>query len=76
LEEFVVAPGMAIGSFLSTVINFLVIALVLYFIVKIYEQMQRASSVEEAENAEPSIEEKLNDTLERLTDFLESRSRR
>jgi len=75
-QDLTIGPGIAIGNFLATIINFLIIALVLYFIVKTYEQMQRALGLEEAENKEPSVEEKLNDTLGRLTDFLESRTRK
>jgi large conductance mechanosensitive channel len=75
-EDIVIGPGIAIGKFLSTIIDFLIIALVFYLIVQAYEKMQRALGLEEAENKEPSTEEKLNETLERLTDFLESQGRR
>lgn len=75
-REAVIGPGIAIGNFLGTVIDFLIIALVLFFVVKAFEKMQRKVAVEEQEAAEPSTEEKLNATLERLTDFLESRARR
>lgn len=73
-DELVVGPGIAVGNFLSTLINFLVIALVLYFIIKAYETMQRNLGVDEADE-EPSTEEKLNATLERLADILEHRTR-
>ena len=68
-QEIVIGPGIAIGRFLSTVVNFLIIALVLYWVVEAFEAMK----LSQAENAEPTTEEKLNTTLERLTDFLESR---
>lgn len=74
-QELVIGPGIAIGSFLSTIVNFIIIALVLFFVVKAYERMQRTMDVAEAEAAEPTVEEKLNDTLTRLTDYLESRPR-
>lgn len=74
-REAVVGPGIALGKFLGTVIDFLVIALVLFFVVKAFERMQRKAEVEQAEVAEPTIEEKLNSTLERLAALLESQVR-
>lgn len=74
-RELVIGPGIAIGSFIGTIINFLIIALVLFFVVKAYERFQRKSDLEEETVAEPTTEEKLNATLERLTTFLESRVR-
>jgi large conductance mechanosensitive channel len=74
-QDLVVGPGIAIGSFLSNIVNFIIIALVLFFVVKAYERMQRALGVEQAEAAEPTVEEKLNDTLTRLADYLENRPR-
>jgi large conductance mechanosensitive channel len=75
-RELVVGPGIAIGNFLGTIINFLIIALTLYFVVKAFEKFQRAADLEAEEEKEPSIEEKLNATLERLTNVLEGRVRR
>jgi large conductance mechanosensitive channel len=74
-QDLVIGPGIAIGNFISTVINFLIIALVLFFIVKAYERMQRMMGAKAAEEVEPTVEEKLNVTLTRLTDYLESRPR-
>jgi large conductance mechanosensitive channel len=71
-REAVIGPGIRLGSFLSTIINFLVIAFVLYLIVRAFEK----AKLKEAADAEPPVEEKLNDTLTRLTDFLEGQSRR
>ncbi|NJL45844.1 MAG: large conductance mechanosensitive channel protein MscL [Leptolyngbyaceae cyanobacterium SM2_3_12] len=75
-QELVIGPGIAVGKFLGTILNFLIIALVLFIIVQLYEKMQRRMAVEAEEAAEPTTEEKLNSTLERLTDFLESRVRK
>lgn len=72
-REAVVGPGIRLGSFLGTVIDFAIIALVLYIIIRLFERLKRKEAVEAA--AEPSIEEKLNDTLTRLADYLESRPR-
>lgn len=75
-REAMVGPGIRLGSFLGTVIDFAIIALVLFFIVRAFEKMKRKEEVEEALDAEPSTEEKLNETLARLADVLENRSDR
>ncbi|MBE9157521.1 large conductance mechanosensitive channel protein MscL [Nodosilinea sp. LEGE 06152] len=69
-REAVVGPGIRLGSFLGTVIDFAIIALVLFIIIRTFERFKRK---EAAAEVEPTIEEKLNDTLIRLTDYLESR---
>lgn len=75
-REAVVGPGIRLGNFLGTVVDFAIIALVLFFIVRTFEKLKRKEAVEEAAVAEPTIEEKLNATLTRLADVLESRSDR
>ncbi len=76
-REAVVGPGIRLGSFFGTIIDFSIIALVLYVIIRAFERLKRRAALEEAAAAavEPSIEEKLNDTLTRLTDYLENRPR-
>ncbi len=76
-REAVVGPGMRLGSFLGTIIDFLIIALVLYVIIRAYERLKRRAALGEAAAAaaDPTVEEKLNDTLTRLADYLESRPR-
>ncbi|WP_051158495.1 large conductance mechanosensitive channel protein MscL [Nodosilinea nodulosa] len=59
------ANGVKYGLFLSAVINFVVIGFVLFVLIRLFEKAKRKQDVEAA--AEPSIEEKLNDTLTRLT---------
>jgi large conductance mechanosensitive channel len=71
-REAVVGPGIRLGSFLGTILDFLIIALVLYLIIRTSESLKR----KEAATAEPSVEEQLNDTLTRLTDYLEGRPER
>ena len=71
-REAVVGPGIRLGSFLGTVLDFLIIALVLFLVIRTFERLKRK---EAATDPEPTIEEKLNDTLNRLTDYLESRPR-
>ena len=63
------ANGVKYGLFLSNVINFVVIAFILFMIIRTFERMKRTEEVD----AGPSTDEKLNDTLGRLTGFLEQR---
>lgn len=63
------ANGIKYGLFLSTVINFVVIAFILFMIIRTFERMKRTEEVD----AEPTTDEKINDTLGRLTGFLEQR---
>ena len=63
------ANGVKYGLFLSNVINFVVIAFILFVIIRMFERMKRTEEVD----AGPSTDEKLNDTLGRLTGFLEQR---
>ncbi len=59
------AGGIKYGLFLAAVLNFVVIAFVLFVIIRIFEKLKRKGEVEAA--AEPTIEEKLDETLTRLT---------
>ncbi|NMF82591.1 large conductance mechanosensitive channel protein MscL [Nodosilinea sp. P-1105] len=71
-REAVIGPGIRLGSFMGTIVDFVIIALVLFFVIRTFERLKRKEEVAAAV-AEPSIEEKLNDTLTRLTNYLESR---
>lgn len=68
-REAVVGPGIKIGHFFGTVVDFLIISFVLYLVIKAYERLKRKEEVD----AGPTTEEKLNATLERLNAFLESK---
>ncbi|MBW4482539.1 MAG: large conductance mechanosensitive channel protein MscL [Tildeniella torsiva UHER 1998/13D] len=68
------ANGIKYGLFLSAVINFVVISFVIFLMIRAFEKLKRKDEAEAA--AEPTIEEKLNDTLTRLTNYLESRPER
>jgi large conductance mechanosensitive channel len=61
--------GVKYGLFLAAIINFVVIAFVLFVIIRMFERAKRKQEVEAA--AEPSVEEKLNETLVRLTEVME-----
>lgn len=61
------ANGIKYGLFLSTVINFVVIALVLFMLIRFFERLKRTEEV----TAEPTPTEKLDATMTRLADTLE-----
>ncbi|MEM1241113.1 MAG: large conductance mechanosensitive channel protein MscL [Cyanobacteria bacterium P01_H01_bin.26] len=63
------ANGIKYGLFLSAVINFVVIAFILFVLIRSFERVKRTEEVD----AGPTTDEKLNDTLGRLTGFLEQR---
>lgn len=60
------ANGIKYGLFLSSIINFLVIGLVIFSVVRIFERMKRTEEVD----AEPTPTEKLDATMQRLNDTL------
>jgi large conductance mechanosensitive channel len=59
------------GNFIQAIINFLLIALVLFFLVRAINRMSAKKEVEEAVAAEPSKEEKL---LAEIRDLLRDRN--
>ncbi|MEM1310589.1 MAG: large conductance mechanosensitive channel protein MscL [Cyanobacteria bacterium P01_C01_bin.70] len=63
--------GIKYGLFLSAIINFVVIAFVLFVLIRILERAKRQEELEEEAAAEPTTEEKLNETLARLADVVE-----
>jgi large conductance mechanosensitive channel len=74
-REAVIGPGILLGSFIGAVVDFVIIAFILFLVVRAIQKTKRKQVVEEAEAApaEPSTEEKLNATLERLAEALERR---
>ena len=79
LENFVVGDGIKIGVFLAAIINFVIIAFVLFLIIRAFEKAKRLFSrqraVEEAAAADPTLvsQERLIGAIERLTATMEHR---
>lgn len=71
------AVTMNIGLFINTVIEFLIVAFVVFMIVRTANRLSRIrraeEAVEESAPAEPTPEEKLTTAIERLTEVIESR---
>ena len=62
------------GLFIGTVINFIIVALVVFLLVKaMNNMMSRFKKEEEAAPAGPTTEERLVETLDRLTKVLEEK---
>jgi len=69
------APTLNIGLFINAVINFLIIAIAVFLLVRavnrLVEMSQRGELPEEETPAEPTTEEKLVDAIEKLNTNLE-----
>lgn len=71
--------GIKYGSFLAAVINFFVIALCIFVLIRIFEKAKRKADRQEAIAAEAGIDpaiaaqERLTGAVERLTSTIESR---
>lgn len=68
ISELTLGP-VKYGSFLAAVLNFVVVGLVLFMIVRIFERFKRTAEVE----AELSPTEKLDATISRLNDTIQSK---
>lgn len=79
LENFVVGNGIKIGVFLAAVINFVIIAFVIFILIRAIEKAKRRFSrqevIEEAAPTDPIIlsQERLTGAIEHLTSTLERR---
>jgi large conductance mechanosensitive channel len=77
-KDGVPEDGIRIGLFLGTVIDFLIIALVLFVIIQAIQKLRRQEEVEAAEvPPDPTVvaQERLTGALERLTRTMETTSR-
>lgn len=70
--------GIQYGLFLAAILNFLVIAICLFFVVRSFESAKKlfAREVETAETPDPAIvaQENLTQAVERLTAIIENRT--
>ena len=62
------ANGVKYGSFLAAIINFVVIGLVMFVIVRIFERLKRTEEIE----AEPTPIEKLDVTMQQLDQTIQA----
>lgn len=77
-RELTIGPGIKVGNFLGSVVDFVIIALVLFLLIRSLERLKRREAAQaEAEPPAPdpaiAVQERLADTLDRLTHVLDSR---
>lgn len=76
------ADGVKYGVFLAAILNFLVIALCMFLVIRLFEaakkQFVREEEIEEAAPVDPVVvsQERLTGAVERLTQVIETQSRR
>lgn len=75
-REVVVGPGVKVGSFLGSVVDFLIIAFVLFLAIRSLERFKRKEAAAEMVPTDPAlqVQERLAATLERLAQAIERRS--
>lgn len=76
-REATIGPGIRIGSFLGTVVDFLIIAFVIFLVVQAFEKFKRKKEVVEAAVPVPdpvAVEQELTNAIVRLTNTIESRN--
>lgn len=75
-REAVIGPGIKLGSFVGAIVDFLIIALILFLIIRAIERIRRAVEFEEAAApTDPLLasQENLTGAIERLTQVMESK---
>ncbi len=71
-----IGPGIAIGKFLGSILDFIIIALVLFVVIQALQKFKRQEEVAADPPANPNLvaQERLTGALDRLTQTLESRN--
>lgn len=72
-----VGPGIAIGKFFGSIVDFLIIALVLFVAIQVLQKFKRKEEVAaELPPLDPNLvaQERLTEALDRLTQTIESRN--
>lgn len=68
------APTINYGVFINTVINFVIIAFALFVVIRQINQLKQADAPAEETPAEPTTEEQLLVAINRLNDYLATKS--
>lgn len=76
-REAVIGPGIRIGSFLGAVIDFIIIALVIFLLIRVIERFRRKEEVKAAEEPTPldpvvASQQQLTAAIETLTQTIRS----
>lgn len=67
------AGGIKYGIFLAAVIKFVIVGFVLFLVVRAFARFRRTEEVAAAASSEPTPTERLDATIQRLNDTLESK---
>lgn len=74
-RTYEIGPGIKIGSFLGSVFDFLIIALILFIAIQAIQKFKREeATIEDPIDPKVQAEERLTSALERLTQTIESRN--
>jgi large conductance mechanosensitive channel len=77
-RSFKIGPGVLLGKFMGTVVDFVIIAFVLFLVIQALQKFKRKEEVAAAEEAPPDpnivAQERLTSALDRLNHTLESRN--
>lgn len=72
-RESTIGPGVRIGSFLGSIVDFLLIALALYLVIRAFAQFKRNEEAEAPVDPVVASQENLTGAIERLTEVIDSR---
>jgi large conductance mechanosensitive channel len=78
-REAVIGPGIKIGSFMGAIVDFLIIAFILFLVIRAIEKAKRRKELEEAESPstpDPLLQSQaeLKQAIEQLTQTIQSRN--
>jgi large conductance mechanosensitive channel len=79
-RELTIPPGIKIGSFLGAVVDFIIIAFILFLAIRAlakFKRQEEVAAVEEPPAPDPAVvaQERLTEAIERLTQTIESQGR-
>ncbi|MBW4617608.1 MAG: large conductance mechanosensitive channel protein MscL [Desmonostoc vinosum HA7617-LM4] len=71
-----VGPGIKIGQFIGSIVDFIIIALILFVAIRALQRFKRQEEVAEPPPVDANLvaQERLTDALDRLTQTIESRN--
>jgi large conductance mechanosensitive channel len=78
-REATIGPDIRIGSFIGSIVDFLIIAFVIFLVVQAFEKFKRKEEVAAAEEAPPQpdptvVQQQLTAALDRLNHTIQSRN--
>lgn len=71
-RQITISPGIKIGSFMGAVLDFVIVAFVLYLVIRILARFKRREEAEALPDPAIQAQERLTDAVEKLTQTIES----